>query len=280
MGDIWGQGEQAEPVRVSLRLQDTGPIPVRRTPLVTAVEVVRGLDRHEFEVVYQPVVDLDTGRTVAHEALVRWNHPDEGVLLPDAFLRSVERAGLGGQLTGYVIDQATDDLGRLAAKSGDDAGLSINIWPADTSDPVVISAVERALTAGVAPHRLTLEVTERRAGLELGVLRESMVLLARWGVRLSLDDFGIGESSLSRLQKLHFDEVKIDRSFVTDLALSPTDRHIVRFATQLAHELGMEVVGEGVETESAATLLAELGVDKAQGFHLGRPAPLDVPAVE
>jgi diguanylate cyclase len=277
MGDSSELGEQ---VKVPLRLQDTGPIPVRRTPLVTAVEVVRGLDRHEFEVVYQPVVDLSSGRTVAREALVRWNHPDEGVLLPDTFLRSVERAGLGGQLTGYVIETATDELARLAAETGDHAGLSINIWPADTSDPVVIAAVERALATGLAPHQLTLEVTERRAGLELGVLRESMVLLARWGVRLSLDDFGMGESSLSRLQKLHFDEVKIDRSFVTDLGQSPTDRHIVRFATQLAHSLGMEVVGEGVETATAASLLAELGVDKAQGFYLGRPAALHPPTVE
>ena len=262
--------------RDELKLHDTGPIPVRRTPLVNAIEIVRALDRNEFEVLYQPVVDIVSGVVVAREALVRWNHPDEGVLLPDTFLKSVERAGLGGQMTGYVIEHAAAEM----RNRGETAGLSINVWPADTSDPVVLRAVEGALEGGLAPHLLTLEVTERRAGLEMGLLRESMVLLSRWGVRLSLDDFGMGESSLSRLQKLHFDEVKIDRSFITDLALSPTDRHIVRFATELAHNLGMEVVGEGVETTAVAEMLAALDVDKAQGFLLGRPAPLTASGVE
>jgi EAL domain-containing protein (putative c-di-GMP-specific phosphodiesterase class I) len=124
----------------------------------------------------------------------------------------------------------------------------------------------------VPADHLTIEVTEQACSIDPSAVRDTFTTLARMGVRLSLDDFGLGDSSLSRLQQLHFDELKIDRSFVTDALTEPTDRNIIEFATQLAHSLGIQVVAEGVESAEVLALLTELDVDFAQGYHMQRPA--------
>ena len=135
-------------------------------------------------------------------------------------------------------------------------------------------------THQIPPDRLTVEITEHACSVENGHLRSSFTALARMGVRLSLDDFGMGDSSLSRLQQLHFDEVKIDRSFVSHVCHRPTDRNIVEFTTRLAHSLGMKVVAEGVESAEVLRTLVDLGTDLAQGFHLHRPSlPTEFPGV-
>jgi EAL domain-containing protein (putative c-di-GMP-specific phosphodiesterase class I) len=245
------------------------------TSLGTAVALLEAIEHYQLFCQYQAVFDLRRRAVCGVEALIRWDHPRHGVLGPADFLPPDMSGGLGGALTCYVLDQA---IGQCAAwqAAGIDVPVAVNVSPGRLVDDLVPARVAALLAdRGVAPDRLTVEVTEQRCGVDPDAIRHSLTTLARLGVRLSLDDFGIGESTLSRLQQLHFDEVKIDRSFVRDMGHEPTDRNIVSFASQLAHSLGMQVVAEGVESAEALALLTAMGVDRAQGFHLHRPAPAE-----
>ena len=236
------------------------------------VEVARGLQHDQLFVEYQAVFEVATGAVSGAEALVRWDHPERGILLPAAFLDVAMDGGLGALLTAHVLDAA---IGQCAAWriQGFDIPVSVNVsavaLAGDELPSVVAALIEKHQ---IPPNRLTVEITEHACAVENSHLRATFTALARMGVRLSLDDFGMGDSSLSRLQQLHFDEVKIDRSFVSDLCHEPTDRYIVEFTTRLAHSLGIKVVAEGVEAPEVLYALAEVGTDLAQGFHLHRPS--------
>lgn len=240
--------------------------PADRTSLRLAVDFLRALEHHEFFLAYQPIIDLRSRSVVAAEALVRWNRPQAGVIGPDHFLGHIERAGLGGMLTAFVVSEALRQSVAWSA-AGLDLTVAVNVFPADLTDDNLYTTVESLLAeAGLDPARLILEVTERTAVLSLEAVDERLVALTALGVRLSLDDFGIGDSSLARLQRLHVDEVKLDRSFIQSVATSRTDRHIVTFATKLAHDLGRRVVAEGVEEDRVLDALEPVGVDYVQGF--------------
>ena len=223
---------------------------------------------------YQPIVNLSSGKPVAVEALVRWRHPERGVLSPAQFLPVAREAGLLPALTQWVLQEALAEMTRWKADAdGDRIRVHVNVPPAQLTDPYFADRVLELLdeTANVA-RDLCLEVTEDAlvevAGPGLDMLRR----LREHGVWIALDDFGTGYSSLSQLRQLPVDTLKIDLSFVAGIA-TPGEANIVRTVIDLAHGLGIEATAEGIETARQAQVLVELGCDNGQGFRFGRPVP-------
>lgn len=240
--------------------------------LMSLVELLHGLEQRELFVDYQAVFDTRSRAVCGAEALIRWNHPQRGVLAPAEFLAMAMRGGLGGLITDLVLEEAVAQCAEWRVR-GLDVPVSVNVSAAAFAGSDLPGTVDVVLHKYDVPaNRLTVEITEHACTFENTELRDTFTALARMGVRLSLDDFGMGESSLSRLQQLQFDEVKIDRSFVSNVCGEPTDRNIVVFTSRLAHSLGMKVVAEGVETAEVLDALSELGPDSVQGFHLHRPS--------
>ncbi|HVF31832.1 MAG TPA: EAL domain-containing protein [Acidimicrobiales bacterium] len=243
---------------------------VEGTSLASAVDLLAAIEDGRLLLHYQGVFDVATGALRGAEALIRWDHAELGMLAPASFLPGDMSGGLGWALTNFVLEEA---LRQTAAwwRSGHRIGISVNIAPGRLADDVLPERIAALLAREDLPAQaLTVEITEHRCNIDPEGIREALVALTRLGVRISLDDFGTGESSLIRLRHLHFDEIKIDRQFVSEVASDPADRNIVRFVTELAHGLGSRVVAEGVETEESLSALRGLGVDLAQGFLLHR----------
>ena len=247
-------------------LLGTGP----HLSLHTAMDLVDGLDRGQVYLDYQPVVDLRCGRVTSVEALIRWEHPDRGVLSPDQFLPQAQRSRLGPMITTFVLEAAVAQWKRWR-DAGMTIAVAVNIPPLELTDGRVPDTVEALVCDGFDATHLTIEVTERRVP-DIAVIAPALDRLRELEVRLSVDDFGTGDSTLMRVQELHFHELKIDRSFVAQVERPGPGRTIVRFATALAHDLGMDVVAEGVEAANQLVELRDLDVDLVQGYHLGRPA--------
>jgi len=236
----------------------------------------RAIGRGEFVVHYQPIVRLDRGEVVAVEALVRWEHPERGLLEPDEFVPLAEESGLVVPIGERVLREAC-----LKAKRWQEEHprmpplvVSVNLSARQLSRPDLAETVERALgEAGLEGRCLVLDVTETAY---VGALEGNTGALSRlreMGVGISIDDFGTGYSSLSYLKRLPADALKIDRSFVAGLGEDLEDTAVVGMVIELAHTFGMEAIAEGVETEAQARLLGEMGCDKAQGFHFAWPLP-------
>ncbi|MCI4064348.1 bifunctional diguanylate cyclase/phosphodiesterase [Micromonospora sp. R77] len=223
----------------------------------------------------QPAVDLATGAPTGVEALIRWQHPRRGWLGPSDFIRPVENSEQLGAFTRYVLDKA---LGVAAewARAGLDVPISVNLSARSLLDPRLPGEIGDALRRHqLPPHRLVLEITETVVMSELEIIDEVLATLRSMGVQLAVDDFGTGFSSLTFLTRIAVDELKVDRSFVIRMADSPEAAAIVRTTVGLAHELGLRVVAEGVETAEQRTALAELGCTAAQGYHFFKPMPAD-----
>jgi diguanylate cyclase (GGDEF)-like protein len=228
------------------------------------------LQRHEFEVYYQPIRDVASDEVVAFEALVRWNHSLRGLISPVNFIPLAEETGLIVRLGDWVLRQACMD----AAGWPQDVDVAVNLSPVQFKNPNLVSSVKAALAAsGLAPNRLELEITEsvllQNSETTLAVLHE----LRAFGVRISLDDFGTGYSSLSYLRSFPFDKIKIDRSFVSELATRDDSMAIVRAVTGLGKSLGIVTTAEGVETEAQFELLRREGCTQAQGYLFSQPRP-------
>ncbi|AYF29675.1 GGDEF-domain containing protein [Micromonospora tulbaghiae] len=223
----------------------------------------------------QPAVDLATGAPTGVEALIRWRHPRRGWLGPADFIRPVENSEQLGSFTRYVLDKALA-VASGWARDGLDVPISVNLSARSLLDPRLPAEIEEALRRHqVPPHRLVLEITETVVMSELEVIDEVLATLRGMGVQLAVDDFGTGFSSLTFLTRIAVDELKVDRSFVLRMADSPEAAAIVRTTVGLAHELGLRVVAEGVETAEQRTALAELGCTAAQGYHFFKPMPAD-----
>lgn len=240
---------------------------MRRTGL--AGELRRAIPQGELVLHYQPQVTLASGAIQTVEALVRWNHPREGLMPPDRFIPMAEETGIINPLTAWVIDAALAQLCRWLA-DGIDVSMSLNVSPRNIEDHSLEEMVARALADfKVEPQRLTLEITEGVA--MAAAAAKALHRLHEIGVRLALDDFGTGYSSLLYLMRLPVNEIKIDRSFVSALASDPDSGAIVRSAVGLGHNLGLRVVAEGLQDRVAEGVLIEAGCDAAQGFLIGRP---------
>jgi diguanylate cyclase len=238
-------------------------------------EMRGALKSGQLALYFQPKAEVGSGRISGMEALLRWEHPQRGLLLPGEFIPVVEHTGLIDVVTPYVVERALVQCGTWAA-AGHDLRVSVNVSVRNITDRAFPGRVARLLTASPVPaDRLVLEITESALMTEpetgLEVIRELKAL----GVGLSIDDYGSGYSSLAYLQGLPVDELKIDRQFVQHLATRRTDRAIVRSTIELGQSLGLLVVAEGVEDASTWNVLADLECDLVQGYHLGRPMPAD-----
>jgi diguanylate cyclase (GGDEF)-like protein len=243
--------------------------------LALAAQLRRGIERGELVVHYQPKVPLQGGATLAVEALVRWNHPQLGCIGPDGFIPLAEQTGIIKRLTEKVLEASLEQC-RCWRQAGLAVTVSVNVSTRSLPDhdlPVVIGALLARLD--LHPSALQLEITESRIVADLPRARAALDDLRAMGVRIAIDDFGTGYSSLSQLQQLPVDEIKIDRSFVTRMESDRQDAVLVHSIVELGRNLGLRVTAEGVETENVKQVLAELGCDYAQGFHVGRPVVAD-----
>ena len=221
----------------------------------------------------QPQTRLETGALIGVEALVRWQHPDRGLLYPNAFLPAAETAALMGSLAETVLD-----LSLSACRGWWDAGrhvpVSVNMCAANVHDLTLPAKIGRALARHALPPRaLVVELTEDSLMSDPSRARSVLDRIRRLGAGVSIDDYGTGYSSLAYLRDLAVDELKIDRAFTADLAGSTSAAAIVRHTVELGHALGLRLVAEGIEDQDALEILAELGCDVAQGYHIARPMP-------
>jgi diguanylate cyclase (GGDEF)-like protein len=231
------------------------------------------IDARQFMLEYQPIVHLQTGAVRALEALVRWNHPELGRLLPDDFIRVAEHTGLVNPLTAFVIDSALADWPRASRPDG--CAVAVNISPRSLHHSAFPGRIREMLEAReAAPQSLTLEITENLMMSDPNGALRCLDELHEMGVRLVIDDFGKGYSSLSYLRRLPVDEIKIDRSFIIGLADGEDDT-LVRCMIDLAHNLGLSVVAEGVETDTVYHQLIDLNCDLAQGYFIAKPDTAD-----
>ncbi|MDQ4129122.1 MAG: EAL domain-containing protein [Actinomycetota bacterium] len=268
------------------RLDSMGGQSDRRLTLETGLR--RAVEREEFGVLYQPVVRLADGRDAGAEALVRWRHPERGVVPPSAFVPLAEETGLILKIGEQVLREACARARewralRQALRQGsqDDGGAStvwVNLSARQFHEPGISELVEGVLEeSGLGPGSLGLEITEgfamAEAGFGTGRTAATLRNLKELGVRLAVDDFGTGYSSLSYLKRLPLDVLKIDRSFVSGLERDAGDRAIVSAVATLARDMELEVVAEGAETEEQLRILRELGCDLAQGYYFARPLP-------
>jgi diguanylate cyclase (GGDEF)-like protein len=238
-------------------------------------ELRQAIERDELRLYVQPKVDLKTGRVLGGEALVRWQHPQRGLVQPMQFIPFAEQTGFIHQITTWMLTAGVQAL-QDWQEAGQVMKLSINLSTRDLLDAELADRVRDLLDGHrVSAARLCLEITESAIMDDPARALQTLQKLHALGVHLSIDDFGTGYSSLAYLKRLPVDELKIDRSFVTNMARDLDDARIVQSTIGLAHNLGLTVVAEGVETDKAWALLARLGCDEGQGYGIGRPMPAD-----
>jgi diguanylate cyclase (GGDEF)-like protein/PAS domain S-box-containing protein len=238
----------------------------------------RALDGDELEVHFQPIVDLLTGRVRHLEALVRWHHPERGLLLPAEFVPIAEETGLIVPLGRRVLEAACWQLARWRAEHAgqSDVSISVNLSGRQLGDPDLVEDLEQVIaSSGVPPTSVVLEITESLLMDDVEFSHLTLDRLKRLQVQLAVDDFGTGYSSLSYLRSFPVDLLKVDRSFVAGLGTEGGDEAIVAAIIRLAHTLGLEAVAEGVETAAQLARLRALGCNLAQGFYLAPPMPAE-----
>jgi len=238
-------------------------------------QVRPALERDEFVLHYQPKIDLETGRICGVEALLRWRHPEHGLLAPLRFIPLVEQTALIGPVTLHVVDKALRQASRWR-ELGLNLGMAVNLSARNLLDPELPGQIERLLRAhGIPAGELTVEVTESATLSDPDRAVRVLSALKAIGVGVSIDDFGTGNASIEYLARLPADEIKIDRSFVTDMCEDRRAEAIVHSTIDLARHLELNVVAEGIETEAVLDHLAGLGCDTGQGYFIARPLPAD-----
>jgi EAL domain-containing protein (putative c-di-GMP-specific phosphodiesterase class I) len=236
-------------------------------------ELRRAIEHEELVLHYQPKVDVGSGRLVGAEALVRWLHPEHGMVMPDSFIPLAEHTGIIGPLTRYVVDAALAQA-RTWTDQGNPLAVSVNLSARNLLDEDLPDMVAELLDIHELPATLLeLEVTESALMVEPARARHVLERLARLGIRISIDDFGTGYTSLSQLKTLPVGELKLDRSFVTTMIEDLGNAHIVRSLIELGHNLGLSIVAEGVETAEVLMVLEQFRCDVAQGYYLSPPVP-------
>jgi len=232
----------------------------------------QALQRDEFEVHYQPQIDLATRAMIGVEALLRWHHPKHGLILPDHFIPLAEDTGLILPIGVWVLEQACKQATAWQRAGLPEFRMSVNLSPVQFRDPWLAAQVRRVLEqSGLAPDYLELEITERALMEDTDANLATLGELKQLGVKISIDDFGVGHSSLSYLRRFAFDQIKLDRSFVAALEHDPSAAAIVRATLSLGHSLGLDAVAEGVESAEQLALLDAEGCRLAQGYYFSPP---------
>ncbi|MET0378020.1 MAG: EAL domain-containing protein [Spongiibacteraceae bacterium] len=237
------------------------------------VDLATGIRERELLLHYQPKLNLRSGVVIGCEALVRWQHPRQGLLAPDRFIPLAEMSDTIHALTAHVIDEACRQQ-QAWRERGVHLAVAVNLSARNLIDARVVEHIERSMrTYGLPPGALELEITETTLMHDPARAVSLLERIAALGVCLSVDDFGTGYSSLAYLRRLPIHALKIDRTFISDMLEKPQDAVIVQSIITLAHNLGLEVVAEGVETAAVLAALVGMGCDQAQGYHLSRPLP-------
>lgn len=234
-------------------------------------ELREATNRGDFELYYQPLLDLHGGKVPCAEALIRWPHPSRGLMLPRQFMPLAARAGIIPMLGEWVINEAVMRIAEFQ-RAGTPVQISINISPAHLEQVNFITTVKAALNRWqVTPHLLQIEVTEEVALRDAELAADRLSQLSALGVSIAIDDFGTGYSNLSLLTKLPISRLKIDKSLLKDLTIRPDARVLVQTIISMGNSLGLHTIAEGVETETELELLSAMGCDAVQGFLIARP---------
>lgn len=235
---------------------------------VTVVaELERAIKNDNLWIAYQPKIDPKLNAVIGAEALVRWDHPEKGNIRPDAFIPLIEKANRIDELTEYMITRAIKEISEIKS----DINIAINVSPLVMGRGILVPMVMKAINRNkILPSQLTLEVTESEAFKNPQAIRE-LETLKNKGVSISIDDYGTGQSTINYLKIIPATELKIDRSFISNVINSPSDRMVVKSTITLAHQMGMKVVAEGVENAEVLTFLKNMDCDVIQGYHTGRP---------
>ena len=240
---------------------------------ITLIDLQQAIRNEQLVLHFQPQIEIATNQLSGIEVLVRWQHPEQGLIYPDRFISLAEQNGLIAELTYWVIDKTVKQE-QLWQDAGLTSTMSVNISALDITGLMLPEQLAELLKSNrLAPTRLTLEITESALMGELVTSLDILTRLRLKGIRLSIDDFGTGYSSLSLLHRVPFTELKIDRSFVSNMHEDKEARAIVKTCILLGHELNMLVVAEGVENEEHLELLKQMGCDLAQGYYIARPMP-------
>ncbi|MES1997901.1 MAG: EAL domain-containing protein [Pseudomonadota bacterium] len=235
------------------------------------------LERNEFVLHYQPQINIESNCIIGVEALIRWNHPEHGMIFPDQFIPFAENTGLINPITDWVIRTAIMQC-KTWQMAGTELRIAINVTARSFQDPLFVDKLATLLCSEgtcLAPERIEIEITENILMAEIEHGAKVIGRLRDLGVSVAIDDFGTGYSSLAYLKKLPIHSVKIDKSFVMNMAEDDNDAVIVRATIDLAHNLGYLVVAEGVENRDALDLLAVLGCNLAQGYHISHALPAE-----
>jgi len=243
--------------------------------VVIRKEEIRGaILRDEFVLHYQPQIDIVTGRVFGLEALVRWQHPERGLVFPDSFIGRMEKLGLIDELGWIVVNRGMSEVGQFAGGDGEVPMLSLNESVYSLHDlkfpDILISLAEEH---GISPAKITIEITESGLIKELANTLDILTRLRMKGFKLSIDDFGTGYAMMQQLKLIPATELKIDRSFILDMHKNERDRVIVQKTIEMGHELGMHIIAEGVETKEQLDFLHLKACDSAQGYFFSRPLP-------
>jgi EAL domain-containing protein (putative c-di-GMP-specific phosphodiesterase class I) len=246
-------------------------------PAIHPADIEQGFERGEFRVYYQPKVLATSAEIVGAEALLRWQHPEFGMLAPNLFIPGMETSGLIHEVGAWVLRRVSELNLAISSKiRHPDWHIAVNVSPVQFGNPAYLRALLRATKALNLPNELLeIELTETAVLENFAQTAELMALIRDYGVTIAIDDFGVGFNSISHLARLPISAVKIDSSFVGRLENSEVDRKIVAALIRLSHDLGMKTVAEGVETMQQAQFLLEHGCQLLQGFFFGRPMPQD-----
>ena len=232
------------------------------------------LKRNEFLLHYQPQVDMQSGEIIGLEALVRWQHPEQGLIPPGVFIPVAEDSGLIVQLGEWVLKEACAQHGRWMNEGLPPVSMSVNLSGRQFVRQDLLGMVQGIITdTGIDPRYLELELTESTIMEHVDDTIETLLALRKLGVHLSIDDFGTGYSSMAYLKRFTIDKLKIDQSFVRDLAIDSDDAAIVTATIAMAHALKLTVIAEGVETEQQLQFLKDKGCEQMQGYYFSRPVP-------
>ncbi|MET0963534.1 MAG: EAL domain-containing protein [Noviherbaspirillum sp.] len=234
------------------------------------------LEREEFQLHYQPQLDIESGQVVGMEALIRWHHPDMGMVYPDRFIPVAEETGMIVPIGAWVLRTACRQIRALHEAGFPAMRVAVNLSARQFGRSDLVASIEAALTeAGIAPRFLEIELTESLIMKDVNQAVDILKDLKRLGVTLSIDDFGTGYSSLAYLKRFPIDILKIDRSFVSDITSDPDDAAIVAAIISLAHNLRLQVIAEGVETREQLGYLRDEGCDQMQGYYFSKPVPYE-----